>query len=449
MRFDHHPDGPPVPPAVKPDWLASRTCTLTDEQALDRAKGCLLGLAIGDAVGTTLEFLPRDREHVNDMVGGGPFKLKPGEWTDDTSMALCLADTYLANNDFDFADYADRLCRWYKHGENSHNGRCFDIGNATREALEGHLAKGLDWYGNDHPSTAGNGSIIRLAPTAIFRRHSLSATWRQSAAQSRCTHKAMEALSCCELLGAQLHLALNGADKEETLSSIVRLLFPRPVLINAGEYKQKTRDQIRSSGYVVDTLEAALWAVWNTDNFKDAILLAANLGDDADSVAATAGQIAGALYGVSGMPEEWVRNVAWSEHIQNLAQQLFERAPLHDELDALLYQTRPKEPITAVDYIDNAIEITTLRFKSCPEFQIYSSALIQLEFIKNVLLGKEKDKARLHKLVIGVWAAKEFEATDPELAKALGTAYYIGIQIARGLKIQLPNGRPPESLPRT
>ncbi|KPB66587.1 ADP-ribosylglycohydrolase family protein [Pseudomonas amygdali pv. myricae] len=338
QRMDYmlQTDAPRLP-VEKPGWIASRTCTLTEAQALDRAKGCLLGLAIGDAVGTTLEFLPRDRSHVHDMVGGGPFKLNPGEWTDDTSMALCLADTYLAKGDFDFFDYADRLCRWYKNGENSHNGKCFDIGNATRAALEGHLASKDGWYGNDDPSTAGNGSIIRLAPTAIFRRHSLFATWRQSAAQSRCTHRAMEAISCCELLGAQLHLALNGADKEETLSAKMRPLFPRALIINAGEYKEKTRDQIRSSGYVIDTLEAALWAVWNTDNFKDAILLASNLADDADSVAATAGQIAGALYGVSGMPEEWVKNVAWSEHIQVLAQQLFERAPLYYEMDEIIY----------------------------------------------------------------------------------------------------------------
>ena len=124
------------------------------------------------------------------------------------------------------------------------------------------------------------------------------------------------------------------------MSSMVRALYPRPLMINAGEYKQKTRDQIRSSGYVIDTLEAALWAVWNTDNFKDAILLAANLADDADSVAATAGQIAGALYGVTGMPEEWVKTIAWSEHIQDLAQKLFESAPLHDEMDVVIYGNR-------------------------------------------------------------------------------------------------------------
>jgi hypothetical protein len=108
-----------------------------------------------------------------------------------------------------------------------------------------------------------------------------------------------------------------------------------------------------------------------------------------------------------------------------------------------------KTPITAIDYIDNAIEITTQRHNDCPAFQTYSSCLIQLEFIKNVLLGIEKDKARLHRLTIGAWAGKEFDGEDPELAKALAIASWIAEQIARGLKIQLPNGLPPESLPRT
>lgn len=315
---------------VEPEWQRSRLCTLTSAQSLDRAKGALLGLAIGDAVGTTLEFLPRDAKHIDDMIGGGPFKLKPGEWTDDTSMALCLAETYLAHQRFDHADYLDRLCQWYKLGTNSANGVCFDIGNSTRVALEGWLREGLGWIANTDPKTAGNGTIIRLAPTAIFRRHMLSSTWREAQSQCWATHRAQEAVSCCELLSAQLHLALNGADKTEMCQPMVRPLQARATIINAGEYKQKTRDQIRSSGYAIDTLEAALWAVWNTDNFKDAVLLAANLADDADSVAAVAGQLAGALYGVSGMPQEWVRKVAWSEHIQDLACQLHECAPRID-----------------------------------------------------------------------------------------------------------------------
>ncbi|AEJ13385.1 ADP-ribosyl-(dinitrogen reductase) hydrolase [Pseudomonas putida S16] len=336
MAYMPEPDAPRLP-RTKPAWLNDRSCTLTPGQALDRAQGALLGLAIGDAVGTTLEFQRRDQGQVSDMVGGGPFRLAPGEWTDDTSMALCLADTYASQGKFDFATFADAMVRWYRQGENSANGRCFDIGNVTRRALEGWEAQGLAWMGNLEASTAGNGSLIRLAPTAIFRRHSLSATWWESVTQSSVTHRAIEVSECCKLFGAQLHLALNGADKEEALSPKVRPLQPRALIINAGEYKHKTREQIRSSGYVVDTLEAALWAVWNTDNFRDAILLAANLADDADSVAATAGQIAGALYGVSGMPPEWVAKVAWSRHICELASRLFELAPQGDEMDELLF----------------------------------------------------------------------------------------------------------------
>ncbi|HDS1060747.1 ADP-ribosylarginine hydrolase Tri1 [Pseudomonas putida] len=335
MAYMPEPDAPRLP-LTKPAWLSDRSCTLTPGQAIDRAQGALLGLAIGDAVGTTLEFRRRDQGQVSDMVGGGPFRLAPGEWTDDTSMALCLADTYASQGKFDFATFADAMVRWYRQGENSANGRCFDIGNVTRRALEGWEAQGLAWMGNLEASTAGNGSLIRLAPTAIFRRHSLSATWWESVTQSSVTHRAIEVSECCKLFGAQLHLALNGADKEEALSPKVRPLQPRALIINAGEYKHKTREQIRSSGYVVDTLEAALWAVWNTDNFRDAILLAANLADDADCVAATAGQIAGALYGVSGMPPEWVAKVAWSRHICELASRLFELAPQGDEMDELL-----------------------------------------------------------------------------------------------------------------
>lgn len=336
MEYIYDP-GAPILPRIKPAWLSDRPCTLSREQALDRAQGALLGLAIGDAVGTTLEFQRRGQGQVTDMVGGGPFRLAPGQWTDDTSMALCLADTYEAKGRFDFATFADALVRWYRQGENSVNGRCFDIGNVTRRALEGWETEGLAWQGNAEPSAAGNGSLIRLAPTAIFRRHSLSATWGESATQSTVTHSAPEVLQCCSLFGAQLHLALNGADKHEALAAKVRPLKSRPRIINAGEYKLKSREQIRSSGYVVDTLEAALWAVWHTDNFKDAILLAANLADDADSVAATAGQLAGALYGVSGMPPEWVAKVAWSQRICHVARHLFEHSPATDELDELVY----------------------------------------------------------------------------------------------------------------
>ena len=296
-------------------WLDTPPDRLSPVEAADRARGAMLGLAIGDAVGTTLEFTPRDAARVDDMVGGDPFDLRPGEWTDDTSMALCLADALIADCAFRPASFARQLVRWYRHGHNGVNGRCFDIGLATRTALEGHEADPGRWRGNTDARTAGNGSLVRSAPLAIATRGSLQATWRLSAAQSVVTHGAPEAVACCQLFGMILHHSLRGAGRDEALAPKVASLPPRPQIINAGEYRAKPREAIRSSGYVVDTLEAALWAVAATDDFEGAVLLAANLADDADSVAAAAGQLAGALYGAAAIPPRWVERVAWRDSI--------------------------------------------------------------------------------------------------------------------------------------
>lgn len=316
------------PSAVKYEtWDEALPLVISRETARDKAIGAMVGLAVGDAVGTTLEFQPRDRYTVHDMVGGGAFRLKAGEWTDDTSMALCLAETYLQRNKLEVNDFRDRLVRWYKQGENSSNGICFDIGNTTRFALEQYLQHGPMWMGNTEKNTAGNAALIREAPVAIFRRKTLRGIWFDSQAQSQATHGASESLSSCFFLGLILHYLINGYDKEKTFSPHIVPLSSRVLIINAGEYKQKTRDQIRSSAYVIDTLEAALWAVWNTNNFRDAVLLAANLGDDADSVAATAGQIAGALYGHAGIPQDWKDKLVQHGRIANMAAELFDRAP--------------------------------------------------------------------------------------------------------------------------
>ncbi|GGF20449.1 ADP-ribosylglycohydrolase [Aliidongia dinghuensis] len=316
-----------VDPAI-PVWLLPSAYEgVAEATRKGRAVGALLGLAVGDAVGTTLEFRRRDEARVTDMVGGGPFHLQPGEWTDDTSTALCLADSLLAERSFVPADFAARLARWYRNGENSVNGRCFDIGITTRDALEAYLQSGRPQSGSADPSSAGNGSLVRLAPLAIYYRRSLERVWTLSQAQSRTTHNAAEVLSACQFFGILLWHALNGASKEEVLAPKVLPVQPRVMIINAGEYKQKTRDRIRSSGYVIDTLEAALWSVWTTDNFEDAVLTAANLADDADSVAAAAGQLAGALYGVEAIPERWRARIAWHDRLVDMAAKLFDTAP--------------------------------------------------------------------------------------------------------------------------
>ncbi len=325
MAYEHQPMPDEKP--VKPEWMYTLKQRISDVEALDKAKGLLMGLAVGDAVGTTLEFQARDSSHIYDMVGGGPFNLKAGEWTDDTSMALCLAETYIEKNCCDMDFFREKLISWYKTGHNSSNGVCFDIGNTTRYALEQVIKHGADWLGNNSPETAGNAALIRHAPVAIFRRKSFIDGWRDASIQSMSTHCAPESIDCCQYINVILHYLLNGFGKDEAFSPHKIPFLVRVLIINAGEYKEKHRDQIRSSGYVIDTLEAALWAVWHTDNFKDAILLAANLADDADSVAATAGQLAGALYGLSGIPAEWVDKIVDKDRILSMAEELFHLAP--------------------------------------------------------------------------------------------------------------------------
>jgi ADP-ribosyl-[dinitrogen reductase] hydrolase len=290
--------------------------------ATDRALGCLLGLAVGDAIGTTLEFSRRDAHPpLTDMIGGGPFRLQPGEWTDDMSMALCLADSLIACGGLDQRDLMERFVRWWREGYNSHNGRCFDIGITTRQALQRFLDTGDPIAGSTNANTAGNGSIMRLAPVALRwvddREQAVSA----ARAQSVTTHGTPAAIEGCALLAGILVETIATGDKASVLrrrsaneSSIAA--------IAAGSWRGKERHSIRSSGYVVDTLEAALWCVDRTSGFSDAVLLAANLADDADTVAAVTGQIAGALWGRSAIPRHWLDRLAWREEIENKADRL-------------------------------------------------------------------------------------------------------------------------------
>jgi len=300
--------------------------TIDDSAARDKAVGCFLGVAIGDSLGASVEFAPRDSfPPVTSMRGGGPFRLKPGEWTDDTTMALCLAESLLANEKLDQQDLMNRFRAWLEKGENTVLGNCFDIGNTTRAAIESFISDGDPAAGSGGPRTAGNGSLVRLAPLAILHRANADAAATMAAEQSRTTHAALESLDACKLFVVQLIDALNGADRATVLRQRNMSLSPRLISISAGDWKKKTRDEIKSTGYVVDTFEAALWSVSKTDNFRDAVLTAVNLGDDADSVGAVAGQLAGALYGASAIPADWIAKLAWRDKIERLAGALFDR----------------------------------------------------------------------------------------------------------------------------
>ena len=292
---------------------------------LDRYRGCLLGLAVGDAIGTTVEFKARGSfVPVTDMTGGGVFNLKPGQWTDDTSMALCLAESLVEKNDFDAHDQMSRYLDWYQNGYLSSTGRCFDIGGTTRQALEKFKATGKPMSGSKHPSSAGNGSLMRLAPVAMFYAPNLARAQFFAAKSSRTTHAAKECLEACGLFAGMLVLALAGEDKETILfeNDVTGISSEKLLAIARGEYKAKSAHQIRGNGYVVDALEAALWCFWTTDTFSAAVLAASNLGDDADTTAAICGQVAGAYYGQSGIPVPWVEKLYLKDRIIELGERL-------------------------------------------------------------------------------------------------------------------------------
>ena len=293
----------------------------------DRARGTLLGLAAGDALGTTLEFTgPLDpyTPQVTQIVGGGPFDLPPGGWTDDTSMALCLGQSLVAQQGCDPRDQMERYVRWWRHGENTVTGSCFDIGNTTRGALQRYRDTGDPLAGDPHPNAAGNGSLMRLAPVALAAASEAQAvTW--AALQSRTTHAAREAVDACRFYARLLWRALHGQAKAELLDPTAGNdleLGPGVAAVAGGSYQRKQPPAIRGTGYVVEALEAALWAFYRSDSFVAGAVLAVNLGQDADTTGAIYGQIAGAHYGLGAIPAAWRTTIFQSEQILALADAL-------------------------------------------------------------------------------------------------------------------------------
>lgn len=288
----------------------------------DCAIGCLVGLAIGDSLGTTVEFMPRGSfAPLTDIVGGGPFNLIRGYWTDDTSMALAIAYSLLKGK-FDLEDQIKNFVLWYTGGHFSSTGTCFDIGNTTRRAIE-HYIKNSTINQKYSVNSAGNGSIMRLAPVVLFSK-TLDDVIHFSGESSKTTHPHPECINACEILGIILHRCISNTDKHNLLPEKNKKYGKRLNDLLSEKFTTIKMEDISSSGYVVNTLKAALWCFYNTDNFRDAVLLAANLGDDADTVAAVTGQIAGAFYGLAGIPKQWIDILYQKEYIVDLAAALFD-----------------------------------------------------------------------------------------------------------------------------
>jgi ADP-ribosylglycohydrolase len=314
--------------------MAEITLSVEQEIIRDKYRGALLGLATGDALGATLEFnAPGTFSPVTDMIGGGPHNLKAGEWTDDTSMTLCLAISLIKQRRFDPNDQMDRYCRWRDQGYLSSTGRCFDIGNTVESALSTYIRTSNPFSGSKSPNTAGNGSLMRLAPVALFFCSNAEQAIHYAGESSRTTHGARTAVDACRYFVGLIVGAVRGRIKSELLSSHFfpgekpdywqkNPLDPKIAAIAAGSFKTKEPPEIKGTGYVVESLEAALWAFDRSRSFREGALLAVNRGNDADTTGAIYGQLAGAFYGAEQIPQEWRTKLVMQDFIVETADQL-------------------------------------------------------------------------------------------------------------------------------
>jgi ADP-ribosylglycohydrolase len=294
----------------------------------NRIQGCLLGLAVGDALGCTLEFKkPGTFEPITTIIGGGVHKLKAGQWTDDTSLALCLAQSLIDCKGFDAKDQMTKYCKWDEEGYLSSTGECFDIGNTTLKALNKFRATGEPYSGITEDSSAGNGSIMRLAPIPMYYANNPEDALRYAALSSKTTHANEMCVDASRYMAGIMVGLLNGESKETVLSSVyspVNDYFDKEPLcdeikeVASGSFKTKQPPEIKGTGFVVESLEAALWAFYNADNFREGALKAVNLGNDADTTGAVYGQIAGAYCGIENIPKEWIDIIYMKKKLINI-----------------------------------------------------------------------------------------------------------------------------------
>ena len=315
----------------------------------DRAVGALLGLACGDAVGTTLEFEPPGTfAPIDDLVGGGPFGLRPGEWTDDTSMALCLAESLLDRGGHDPDDQMRRYLLWRDEGYLSSTGTCFDIGNTVSGQLSRYRSTGEPVDPTPNQQSAANGSLMRLGARAdplARRRRGRRRPWPPSPADPPMppSDRSTPAGSWARWWRA----LIQGADADEVFApSFWRwgALHPAVAAVASGSWRDKDAGEIRGSGYCVAALEAAVWAVAGAADFRDAVLRAANLGDDADTTAAIAGQLAGARWGAAGIPPAWLERIVLRDRIVALAARLFDAGTVAQAESAAPRPSNPPSP---------------------------------------------------------------------------------------------------------
>ncbi|MFA6845568.1 MAG: ADP-ribosylglycohydrolase family protein [Sphaerochaetaceae bacterium] len=294
----------------------------------------IYGLCIGDAIGVPAEFKSREELRVNPitgMTGFGTHYQKPGTWSDDTSLALCLLDSL--SNGLDYLDIMDKFRSWEELGMYTPYGRIFDVGMATDEAIDNYIhdvpilqCGGTTEYNN------GNGSLMRILPLAMFikaQKITFGQAMEITSDVSSLTHGHLRSkMACCIYVTIALQLLEGKPLKQSIKDGLAQAQdyckdkseYAHFHRIFSQDFKTLKENEINSSGYVIDTLEASLWCLLNTSNYHDCILKAVNLGDDTDTTASVSGGLAGLAYGMEGIDKDWREGIARPDLINEICE---------------------------------------------------------------------------------------------------------------------------------
>lgn len=312
---------------------------------MERVAGGILGVVTGDALGLPVQFQTRHevrQNPVDEMRGGGAFNTSPGTWSDDSSLTLCLVES-LIEKGYDLDDIAERFVRWFRNGYCTPFAQAFDIGFATQIAMK-NLIKGVLPLeaGPSAEENNGNGSLMRILPAALyFSCLPDSMMIKKVCEVSKITHGHPRSQLGCSLYALFIKGLLAGEGIEEAYkdlqfksqeifvgTGLEQELSHYERILN-GSLPQSDEREIMSSGYVVHTLEAALWCLLTTLTYKEAVLKAINLGLDTDTVGAVTGGLAGVYYGLSGIPEEWITTIIKHDMILNLGRNFAQVVKCH------------------------------------------------------------------------------------------------------------------------
>ncbi len=305
------------------------------------SKNILIGSAVGDALGVPVEFKSRQylqQNPVTDMMGYGTYNMPPGTFSDDSSMMFCLAESLC--NGYNVNDIAEKFQMWMHEGYWTADGEVFDVGISTRKAINRlRVVKNPTEAGSTDESDNGNGSLMRILPLAIFTKD-LSIDERCEIVKevSSITHAHNRSVLACIYY---IEFALNVLDSENLEEAYLNTNFWLKLFLEENEiYKNEFQyferilsrklidlkeDEIKSTGYVMDSLEASIWCLLHTDSYKDCVLKAVNLGHDTDTIACIAGGIAGIYYDAETIPTNWIEQLARVDDILHLAEQLEEK----------------------------------------------------------------------------------------------------------------------------